>query len=184
MSPHQIFHHQCAAPGIDPIGKPPSVNPVYRTHAKDSHPKPASDHELTSSRTRLSSPLVTAREQQPWCAPTRMWLTLSENPGKNHQESDSSKQARASIPPPNTTRSCVSVMNQDYPLTGPSPGANQHTYPSSLPPARGNLLSNISPKSHGSFLFIINNTYWCKCFSQDLIWLNYRPFPHIFVFFC
>ncbi len=63
MSPHQIFHHQYADPGIDPIGKPPSVNPVHRTHTKDSHPKPTSDHALTPSRTRLSSPLVTTREQ-------------------------------------------------------------------------------------------------------------------------
>ena len=60
------------APGIDPIDKLPSVNPVHRTHATDSHPKPASDRALTSSRTRLSSPFVTAREQQPWCAPPRM----------------------------------------------------------------------------------------------------------------
>ncbi len=70
--PIKLAHHLCAVPGIDPIGKPPSVNPVHRTHAKDSHPKPGSDHVLTSARTRLSSPLVTAREQQPWCAPTRM----------------------------------------------------------------------------------------------------------------
>ena len=109
-------------PGIDPIGKPPSVNPVHRTHTKDSHPKPVSDHALTPSRTRLSSPLVTAREQQPWCAPTRMWLTLSENPAKNHQEPDSSKQARASIPPPNATRSRVRAMSQDYSTHWPQSG--------------------------------------------------------------
>jgi hypothetical protein len=53
MSPHQIFHHQCDNPGIDPIVKSPSVNPVYRTHAKDSYPKPARDHTLTPSRTRV-----------------------------------------------------------------------------------------------------------------------------------
>jgi hypothetical protein len=45
-------------------------------------------------------------------------------------------------------RSRARAMSQDYSLTGPSPGANQHTYPSSLPPARGNPLSNISSKSH------------------------------------
>ncbi len=37
----------------------------------------------------------------------------------NHQEPDSSKQARASIPPPYSTRSCVRTVSQ--PLTGPSP---------------------------------------------------------------
>jgi hypothetical protein len=42
-------------PGIDPIGKTPSANPVYRTYVKDSHPKPASDRALTPSRTRLLS---------------------------------------------------------------------------------------------------------------------------------
>jgi hypothetical protein len=36
-------------------------------------------------------------------------------------------------------------MGQDYPLTGPSPGANLPIYPSSLPRASGNLFSNISP---------------------------------------
>jgi len=78
-----------------------------------------------------------------------------EDPTPNHQETDSSKQARASIPPPNATRSSARAMSQDYPFTGPSPGTNQHTvshtYPSSLPPARGNLLSNVSPKRHSLF---------------------------------
>jgi hypothetical protein len=82
-----------------------------------------------------------------------MLFTLSEDPDKNHQEPDSSKQARASIPPPNATRSCARAMSQDYALTGPSPGANQHTYPSSLPPDRGNLTSNISSKNHFFFFF-------------------------------
>ena len=31
--------------------------------------------------------------------------------------------------PPSATRSCARAMSQDYPFTGPSPGANQHTYP-------------------------------------------------------
>ena len=37
------------------------------------------------------------------------------------------------------------------PPTGPSPGSNPPIYPSSLPPASGNPLSSISPKSHGFF---------------------------------
>ncbi len=48
--PIKLPHHQFAAPGIDPIGKPPSVNLVYRTHAKDSHPKPTSDHAFVPTR--------------------------------------------------------------------------------------------------------------------------------------
>jgi len=63
-SPHEISHHQCTYPLIDPIGKLPSINPVHRTTAKDSYPEPASDHALTSSRTRISSPLVITREQR------------------------------------------------------------------------------------------------------------------------
>ena len=120
-------HHQCA-PGIDPIGKPPSANPVHRTHAKDSHPKPASDRALTSSRTRLSSPLAIAREQ---------------------------RRARSNnLPRRNATATCARAMGQDYPSTGPSPGANPPIYPSSLPLACGNPLSNIFPKSHRFFSFI------------------------------
>jgi hypothetical protein len=52
-SPHEIYHHQCTYPGIDPIGKTPSINPVNRTTAKDSYTEPASDHMLTPSRTRF-----------------------------------------------------------------------------------------------------------------------------------
>ena len=119
-------HHQCA-PGIDPIGKPPSANPVHRTHAQDSHPKPASDRALTPSRTRISSPLAIAREQ---------------------------RRARSNtLPRRNATATCARAMGQDYPSTGPSPGANPPIYPSSLPLACGNLLSNIFPKSHGFFSF-------------------------------
>ena len=114
-------------PGIDPIGKPPSANPVHRTHAKDSHPKPANDHTLTPSRTRMSSPLAIAREQ---------------------------RRARSNkLPRRNTTATCARAMGQDYPSTGPSPGAKPPIYPSSLPLACGNLLSNIFSKSHGIFSF-------------------------------
>jgi hypothetical protein len=127
MSPHQIFHHQCAAPGIDPIGKPPSVNPVHRTHAKDSHPKPESDHKLTPSRTRLSSPLAMVREQ---------------------------RRARSnSLPRRNATATCARAMGQDYPFTDPSPGANPTIHSSSLPRALGKLTGNVLPEDINFFLF-------------------------------
>ena len=42
-------------------GPSPSVNPCIGPHAKDSHPKPASDCALTPSRARISSPLATAQ---------------------------------------------------------------------------------------------------------------------------
>ena len=64
------------------------------------------------------------------------------------------KTSRSTIPPPIAMRSRARAMSQDYPLTDPSPGTNQHTYPSSLPPVRGNLLSNISSKSHCVFFFM------------------------------
>ena len=124
---HQVSHHQCADPRIDPIGKPPSANPVHRTHAQDSHPKPASDRALTPSRTRISSPLAIAREQ---------------------------RRARSNtLPRRNATATCARAMGQDYPSTGPSPGANPPIYPSSLPLACGNPLSNIFSKGHGFFSF-------------------------------
>jgi hypothetical protein len=121
----RVSHHQCTDPRIDPIGKPPFANPVHRTHAKDSHPKLASDRTLTPSRTRISSPLAIAREQRRAC---------SNN-----------------LPRRNATATRARAMGQDYPLTGPSPGANPPIYPSSLPRASGNLFSDISPKSHGFF---------------------------------
>jgi hypothetical protein len=92
------FHHQCPDPRIDPIVKPPFANPVYRTHSKDSHPKLTNDRALTPSRTRISSPLVIAREQR----------RASSN----------------NLPRRNTTATRARPMGQDYPPTGPSPGAN------------------------------------------------------------
>ena len=64
MPSHQISNHQCTDPETDPIGNPPSVNPVHRTHAKDSHPKPTSDRALTPSRTSIWSPLTIEWEQR------------------------------------------------------------------------------------------------------------------------
>jgi hypothetical protein len=140
MSPHQIFHHQCAVPGIDFIGKSPSVNPVHRTHAKDSHPKPASDHELTPSRTRLSSPLGISREQR---------RTRSN-----------------SLPRRNATETCVRAMGQDYPFTGPSPGDNPTIYSSSLPRVLGKLTGNILPKDNNFFSF--SNGYYSSAVSRSI----------------
>jgi hypothetical protein len=102
---------------------------VHRTHVKDSHPKLASDRVLTPSRTRISSPLVIAREQ---------WRACSNN-----------------LPRRNGTTTCARVTGQDYPITGPSPGANPPIYPSSLPRTSGNLFSDIFPKSHGFFFFLV-----------------------------
>ena len=116
-----------ALPGIDPIGKPPSANPVHRTHAKDSHPKPANDNALTPSRTRMSSPLVIAREQR---------RTRSNK-----------------LPRRNTTVTCARAMGQDSPFTGPSPGVNPPVYPSSLPLTTGKMIPDIFPRVMDFFSF-------------------------------
>ncbi len=105
------FHHQCADPRIDPIGKPPFVNPVHRTHGKDSHPKLVNDRVLTTSRTRISSPLAIAREQR----------QASSN----------------NLPRRNATVTRARAMGQDYPPTVPSPGANLRVRPSIPPPFHG-----------------------------------------------
>ncbi len=89
------------------------------------HPKLASDHSLTSSRTCISNPLVIAREERRAC---------SNN-----------------LPRRNATVTLARGMGQDYPPTGPSPGTNPTIYPSSLPRDSGNLFSDISPKIHGFF---------------------------------
>ena len=92
-SPHEISHHQCN-PDIDPIGKTPSINPVNRTTAKDSYPEPASDRALTPSRTRISRPLATAREQRPYRAPSRnvTYVIHRQRCAKNHQEPSQNKE--------------------------------------------------------------------------------------------
>jgi hypothetical protein len=72
MRPHVYKHHtHCSVDSVRGgtrnnrpfTAKPPSVNPVNRTHSKDSHPKPVSDRALTPSRTRIWSPLAIVREQ-------------------------------------------------------------------------------------------------------------------------
>ena len=95
-------HHQCA-PGIDPIGKPPSANSVHRTHAQNPHPKPANDRALTSSRTRISSPLVIAREQ---------------------------RRARSNnLPRRNATATCARAMGQDFRSLAPVRGLTRPSTP-------------------------------------------------------
>jgi hypothetical protein len=121
---------------------------------KDSRPKPASDRVLTPSRlrARISSPLATTREQRPYRAPNRnVTYVIRGSRSWSHQEPHPSKQAGANIPPPSAIWPRARAMGQGYPLTGPSPGATPPIYPSSLPLACGNRLSNIFPKSHGFF---------------------------------
>ncbi len=118
-------------PGVPhPLPRPP-----HRTHAKDSHPKPANDRTLTPSRPRIWSPL--AIEQQRRTRPNN-------------------------LPRRNTTATCARVMGQDYPFTGPSPGVNPTIYPSSLPRASGKLSGNILPKDIKFFFFhcIIFSSLW------------------------
>ena len=94
-------------------GPSPSVNPCTGPHAKDSHPKPASDCALTPSRARISSPLAITREQR---------RALFQHPPQKERNRD--------VCPRN---------GPGLSLTGPSPGANPPTYPSSLPRASGKL---------------------------------------------
>ena len=61
--PIKLPHHQCAVPGIDPIDSPHPRIQCSGPLQKDPHPEPASGRALTPSRTRFSSPLATAREQ-------------------------------------------------------------------------------------------------------------------------
>jgi hypothetical protein len=108
-------------------GPSPSVNPCTGPHAKDSHPKPASDCALTPSRARISSPLAIAREQR---------RALFQHPPQKERNRDVCPRNGPGLPP-----------------TGPSPGANPPIYPSSLPLASGNPLSDILSKSHEFFFF-------------------------------
>ena len=140
-------------------------SPVYlsrhRSHRQAPiHKSSASDYckgsiPRTSERPRVDDIKNASVEPSCHCTGTTTVVRPNQNvtyvirePSSPPQEPDSTKRPRAIIPPPNATSSCARRMRQDYPLTVPSPGANQHTYPSSLPPARGNLLSNISSKIH------------------------------------
>jgi hypothetical protein len=56
-SPHQISHHQCVDPRIDSLVSPHLESKCSGPLHRDSHPKPANDRVLTSSRAHISSPL-------------------------------------------------------------------------------------------------------------------------------
>ena len=95
----RLPHHQYTDPGTDSLSSPHlRMNCVDLP--EDSCPGRISDHVLTSSRTRISSPPSTAREQRPHVPHTK------RNP------------------------TCARAMGQDYPLTRPSPGDIPTIYPS------------------------------------------------------
>jgi hypothetical protein len=64
-SPHQFSHHQCVDPRIDSLDSPHLESKCKGPLHNDSHPKPASDRVLTSSRARISSPLLVPQESHP-----------------------------------------------------------------------------------------------------------------------
>jgi hypothetical protein len=104
---------------------------------------------MTPSRPRISSPLDTVREQQPYYAPHRNMTYVIRDAlrtTKSHLKTN-----KSTIPPPRAIRSRVRTMGQGCPLTGPSPRANPLMNHSSLPLVSGNPLSNIIPKSHDFF---------------------------------
>ena len=90
-------HHQCA-PGIDPISKPPSVNPVQRTPGKGSTPR-------TSKRPRVD--VIKNTHLKPSCHYTGTTTVVHPNhnvtyvirePSSPPQEPNPSKRARATFP--------------------------------------------------------------------------------------
>ena len=127
-------------------GQSPSGIQVQRTPAQGFTPntltRPRAD---TVKSTHLKPSFhrtgtTTVPGPKPECDPRYQRIPLLAPPRATSFKTRS-KTNRTNIPPPNAMRSRVRAMSQDYPLTGPSPGAYQHTYPSSLPPVRGNLLS-------------------------------------------
>ena len=103
-------------------GPSPSVNPCIGPHAKDSHPKPASDCALTPSRARISSPLAIGREHDGLCSNT--------------------------LPRRNATATCARTMGQDFRLLAPVRGLTRPPIPSSLPRALAKLPGNIPSRGH------------------------------------
>jgi hypothetical protein len=97
-SPHQISHHQCTYPDIDPKGKPPSTNPVQRTPGKGSTPR-------TSKRPRVD--VIKNKHLKPPCHYTGTTTVVYPNqnvtyvirkPSSPPQEPNPTKRARATFP--------------------------------------------------------------------------------------
>jgi hypothetical protein len=135
------------------------MNQLQRTPVVNSHPESISDHVLPhqehTSQSLFPSHGNNDRDTTHPESDLRHQRIILRDPPI---ETDPTKRTRTTFPKTNATVTCARAMDQDYPLTGPSPGTNQHTYPSSLPPDRGNLLSNISSKSHCFWSFTYQPT--------------------------
>ena len=103
---------------------------------EDSCPGRISDCVLTTSRTRISSPLTITPTQRPWHDPTQecdcrqriLLPTQSQIPSKRFEQV---------FPKTNSTHeACPRKTGQVYPLIRPGPGDNPTIYPPFLAPAR------------------------------------------------
>ena len=148
-----------------PSNLPSQVSPRDRSHSQDPIRESSASDPCKGFPPKTSKPprvdVIKNAPVEPSCHCTGTTTVVHSNQNVTYVIRDALrttkshlKTSRSTIPPPSAMRSRVRTMSQDYPPTGPSPGANQHTYPSSLPPARGNPLSNISSKSHCFFSFL------------------------------
>ena len=96
----------CIRDRIDPIGSPHPRIQCSGPLRKDPHPEPASGRALTPSRTRFSSPLAIAREQD-GLVPT----TFPEGPRRN------------------ATATCARAMGQDFRSLAPVRGLTRPPIP-------------------------------------------------------
>jgi hypothetical protein len=106
---------------------------------------------LTPSKTHISSPLATAREQRPHHDPHRnvTYVIIRDalRTTKTHF-----KTSKSTIPPPSVMWSRAGTMGQGYPVTGPSPGANPLINPSSKSePASSHCFERFIVWKHSSF---------------------------------
>jgi hypothetical protein len=120
-------------------GPSPSVNPCIGPHAKDSHPKPASDSVLTPSRARISIPLATGREQQPHHAPPRNVTYVIRDALRTTKSHP--KTSRSIIPPPSAMRSRTRGMGQGFRLLVPVRGLIHPSIPQWRPETRSQTSS-------------------------------------------
>ena len=134
-------------------GPSPSVNPCIGPHAKDSHPKPASDCVLTPSRARISSPPATAREQQPHHAPPRNVTFVIRDALRTTKSHP--KTSRSIIPPPSAMRSRARAMGQGSRLLAPVRGLIRPSIPLPFHWRPETRSQTFSPRAMDFFFFQI-----------------------------
>ena len=160
---------------------PSAADPSTKIHTQ----KLASDRVLTPSRTHISSPLATAREQRPYRAPNRNMTYVIRGSCYPPQEPDPTKRARAKFPhqaqPGRVPAQWARAIRSLAPVRGLTPPS----IPLPFHWRAETRSQTFSPKRHGFFFHLYIDMYvyvFCiKIYVYIYIYIVYIYIYYIYV---